>query len=533
MGDNSLARLPWYKRAMPLTVFKVFCFGLFVMYLLYHIIVPYDTDLPFLIAGGRDIIQNGITGKNPFIIDSNICFILQQWLYAVIIASVDSFGKIGMISFMLLQVGMLFLVGWLVVRKHHVSLGGYCFCFIFMSFINPYFYSLRPQNVTLILLLLECFALDRFRDTRKWQWLFLLPLTMVVEMNVHMSMWVVHYAIILAYLVPSFYLKRINDNSLFKHIKPVLIFTGIMTVCLFANPYGSDGIMFVVNSFCSGMTSYVDVQEHQPLFIISAPGGTMIAIAVICGILIYFKNMTSVALHLFVGFGFMTALYIRNSMFLLIALLYVASDIGDMLHEKQLSFDYKKDVVNYLYFVFVPAWLVIIFLLFVTVYESIAYDYNYFIFGGRDCMYAIVNYLDTNASKDVHIYGGYHLGQNLEYAGYTNIYMDARPESYTKAVNHTKDILRDYSRYGCYGVSFVQKDLTGESVWVDRDSMTNWLNIYDFDYFVIDVGGVGESSFLRGYLTCSDDYELVDYSDYMHDFGFGVDPIDILLYRKK
>lgn len=516
------------KKPMSATVFKVFCCLLFAGYFCFKVIMPYDTDLPFLVATGRDIISNGLSDKNVFIIDSDIHFVIQQWLYTVVLAVADSFGWVGMSSFLLVQIFLIFFLGWQIVKRHNVSIGGYCLCFFFMSLVDPYFFNLRPQNVTMIFILLECLALDRYRDSGKWQWLMILPVSMIFEMNFHMSMWVVHYAVLIAYMVPAFYCKRIISNDILKKIKTIGIFAAIMTGCLFLNPYGLDGIMFGIDSMSSGMQAYLTVAEHTPAYILSSAGATIIVLVFIGALLLWFKGLKSVTAHLVLGFSLMTAMYFRNCMFLLIAVLYLVCDMGDIFKERNIKLDYRKDLANYLYFILVPMVLAVLVMLLAAVENVVLCDYTYNMMFQRNAMYAISDYLEDNADKSDHIYAGYVLGHDLEYVGYNNIYMDARPESYTLKLNRTKDILRDYSRYGLYGVDKASKYV------IDKDELEAWIDEYDFEYFIIDVSGIGESSFIRGYLTGqTDKYELVDYSEYMLKNDFKVSDMDIALYKKK
>ena len=517
------------KKPMSVVAFRVLCFSLFFVYMFSRVLMPYDSDLPFLVATGRDIIQNGISDKNAFIIDGDIHFVIQQWLYTVILAFVDSLGPVGMSLFLALQLFLLGFLSWEIMKKYHIGKGIFLLAFFFICMFNGYFSNLRPQNITLILLLAECLALDRYRDTGKWQWLLLLPFTMILEMNLHMSMWIIHYAILLAYMVPGFYYKKLIKNDLISKWKLVGLFTLLMTACLFLNPYGFDGIMFSINSMTSGMKKYVMISEHMPADILSSSGAAIILIAIILVVLLVNGRVSSVTLHLSLGFSFMTALQLHNSMFLSISLIFVICDIAQFIIDKNIVIDWRKDLCNYLYFMLIGGLIVTGIISLVTVDHVISLNYDYLMACEDDGLYAATAYLDANASKDSHIYAGYSLGNYLEYRGYNKIFIDARPESYTKKLNGSKDILNYYGTYGMWGLNL--DDISDIVVKADVDT---WLDMYDFDYFLFAVDGRTESPFLRGYIMQADDeYERVDYSEYMYDTdGMSQGILLVEVYRK-
>ena len=73
-----------------------------IFYLLERLVCSvYDSDMYFLIATGREILENGIPHTNVWTIDSSSGIIVQQWLYDVILAIVDKAGYVGFSLFIL------------------------------------------------------------------------------------------------------------------------------------------------------------------------------------------------------------------------------------------------------------------------------------------------------------------------------------------------------------------------------------------------------------------------------------------------
>lgn len=116
----------------------------------------------------------------------------------------------------------------------------------------------------------------------------------------------------------------------------------------------------------------------------------------------------------------------------------------------------------------------------------------------------IISYLDENTEKDDVIYTGFNSGNYFEYAGYTNVYMDARPELYMKKVNGNVDVLPEYVKYGIYGIYGYFDG------YISDDEYRKYLDTYEFHYFVIDI-----ELRLRDYLEQDDNYRLI-----LEDNGF-------------
>lgn len=75
-----------------------------IFYLMERIVCSvYDSDMYFIIATGREILENGIPHTNVWTIDPGQGIVVQQWLYAVILALVDKAGYAGFSAFIAFQ----------------------------------------------------------------------------------------------------------------------------------------------------------------------------------------------------------------------------------------------------------------------------------------------------------------------------------------------------------------------------------------------------------------------------------------------
>jgi hypothetical protein len=377
-------------------------------------------------------------------------------------------------------------------------------------FGRVYGFSIRPQVITLILLLIECIALEKYKVTHKNLYLFILPLTVIAEMNLHMSMWFVHFLILFAYLCPAFYFKSAVDNHISGGKKAILLTVLVTIASLFVNPYGFEGVVYLFKSVLSGAFDYITITEMQVPNMLSPVGFSCMFVLIFIGILIKLKSIRSVTLNISLGFTVMMMMALRNIIYLPIIIVYIMSDIFDYTVESNKTIDWKKDVTQTLYVFFVPFILFSISSIYGTANIGLKAGVNSCVMN-YNSMTVVRNYLDENTTKDAHLMTSVNTGAYFEYNGYTNVYVDARPELYTKRFTGDKNIVRDYKAYVDSGllvdVDFIKKNFTGVSITAVTDAdMKAWLDDYDFEYCIIDT----TASYLAGYLMSSPDYERVD-----------------------
>ena len=491
---------------LALVAFTSFLFNMFLSKTL-------DTDMHFLIATGREIISNGIPDKNIWIIDSNALIIVQQWLYCVAVAYVDGIGIWGNYLFVLIQLIIFGLILYKFCRNYDLSPVASLFC-ILISFAigNSYVFSIRPQLITLILLFLECLALEKWVKTDKWIWLICLPVSTLIEANVHSSMWPMHFAVLLAYIVPSFYYRKANNESILKKWKLLIPTSILMFLSLFINPYGWNGIIYTFRFFTSKTSKYIAVSEHQLPYIISG-AGFVIAVS---AIMIYYatkhKTLSSVSVNIAAGLLLLMVISIHNQMFSILVIMFLLRD-ALISFEKNENNKILDSVKNYVY-PFLILGIVGGVAISVRTFTSGGFSYYSYIMA---MLNPVREYIDANYQEGDHIFTGFNTGAYFEYYGYKKIYMDARPELYTIEFNNEKNIIGDYARICVYGYSRVEDD---KPDFVTEEEIENWLDEYDFRYLVVQPR---EETYLNAYLMMNgDDYRII--SD--------VTSSDVILYER-
>lgn len=522
MSDTNIS---FFKKPMSIKAFWFLFILIFVGFNILGVLNCFDTDMFFMVSTGDYIIDNGIPHQHMWSIDRSSGFVAQQWLYAVILSALLKLGPLFIYLFMALQLTLFYFVVYKFCRIKGMSWPATALCLALVCVFNRYYgFNIRPQTITLILLFIECIALEKYKITHKILYLFVLPLVIIAEMNLHMSMWFVHFLVLFAYFCPAFYFKGAVSDHLFKEKKAVACTAIAMTVALFVNPYGIEGITYLFKSFTSGAFDYFeDIIEMQHPDIISANGFVCAFILVFLGILIKLKSIRSVTMNVALGFSVMMMMVTRNIMYLSIVTVYIMSDIYDYIVQSNKVINWKKDITRALYVISIP---VILFMGVSVVNSSIKHVNNGIACNAPDydAMCAIGQYLDEHANKDTHIMTTFSTGGYLEYIGYNNIYIDARPELYTAKFTGGKNIARDYNGYAETGmlvdVDIIKKNFTGVNMKViTNDEMQAWLDYYDFKYFFVD----GTVPYLTGYLSASSDYELIE---------LGTDTRGFMLYHR-
>lgn len=495
----------WLDKPLSMKVFVGSVFCIIVFYIMQRLTTSiYDSDMYFLIASGREILKNGIPYNNIWTIDSNSAIIIQQWLYDVILAFVDKTDTIGFTLFSLTEFVMLIYLITRFLSHRKLSFGVKCMTIaVTVMFSQLYIFSLRPELITLILLLAECICLENFIDSHKSIWLCMLPVLMLLEINLHASMWPVHYAIILAYAVPAFYMPGTINDSFHKYWKQFIISIIAMTAVMFVNPYGLDGILYIVKSFTASTFDYINIVELESPDILSTCGCSVIIGVALLLLCIKTKTIRSISMNMAVGFILLVASTVRNNMFAFFILLYLMRDAGD--YFMALNINWKKDVKNYLY-----VFLIIGNVICINSFLSSAFNmFSDDIHSVGHQLESIYEYIDSNgdlnSDSTVHTFTGFNCGAYFEYKGMTNIYMDARPELYSKAFTGDKDILRDYSRYAVYGYSTII-NTADDNKLLTQTEMDNWFDSYKFDYVIV---SEKTEMNLAAYMRNNSDYKQV------------------------
>lgn len=507
-----------------------FCMIMFFLIIISPVFCEiFEFDMYFILPEGKYILQTGVLpDTNRFLIDDNQ-LIVHQWLYAVICASLFYlFDESAVILYLLivLQIALLLFIAYkycrLYFKNTHFEL-----CAYVILFICSYLHSIRPELITIIIMMLEIYCFEKYKITGKSKWLFILSLSMILMVNFHAMMWPILYAILLAYVVPSV-LPKVYYSDNIKLSVPLGVSILSSIACIGLNPYGYTVIPLVVKAMRISDLFGGHVSELMPFtfFItnitqpectnIGVTYTTLFILSVIVIIVCFVKHvkLNSSTLYLYCGFTLMLFMNIRNSMFFVIGFaLLLCSVIRSLAANSFLNnvrdnftIKFKEKWLNYILGVCVCFFSILIITFnvfwFIILYES-EFDNMY---QPTAITTDVIDFLNDD-SLDGPIFSLFNYCSYLEYHGFDNLYADVRmeyldDESYIRSVNYlelaTTKKLEDIELIG-------------------YDSVDDFMNHYNFSYFVL---SSDEALGLIEYLDSHPDkYECVRFDNHMLDIS--------------
>lgn len=406
------------------------------------------SDMYFMIANGREILKNGILYTNPTSI-IELPFVNQQWLYCILLALVDKFGYIGRILFTLFQdVLLLVLANYYLQSKIKDK---FIAIVISLFILLPCFYlmTVRPQVITMCLLIAHMIILDKAQDNKKW-YLATIPI-IILEANLHGALILYHGLIVIPYLLKN---HKINWYAFASAISIIPL--------SFINPYGFNIILYTIKSFTSTAFQYADIPELQstsPLYPISFVILICMAMFFICS----YRHKLNFKVCWYTGIILVCSMHqLRHISIMYLPLLVMSGELCCNLSLSKLTFFQDKDMKKILT---VFSSILAIFCIFNCILAYNKYDIT------KNDSVETTSYLTQYIEdKDAKILSNYANGAYLEYVGFTNVFIDQRPEIYVE-----KDILKDWY------IFMTGIDIVGEKVYT-FDEIKNLIDKYDFNY---------------------------------------------------
>lgn len=424
-----------------LSDFRIVLSILITILVVYWVMGNYgDTDMWFILSSGKEIVTKGIPQINPFTYIGDLGIVIQQWGWCAITWLLYSnFGGLGL---SLLCIGLYILMVYLFCKIADLygassKLSFLIVSIIFASLGGIYFLNIRPTIITIDLLLLQILIVETYiksKDKKVLLWLILISL---LEVNIHSSLWVMHFIFLVPYIFPAIPNYLVSFKNKRYDIKPLIFIMIPMFLIGFLNPYGLDGMLYLFNSYGSGLNS-LGIAELLP-FSIFGYYGIIIIIMIITSCYIVFKDdyvdWDSHVIYFLCGLSIFGIIHARNYIYFLvgITLFFIYASRGK---EFNITVKGTKQIG---YLVPIVACIVVI--------SQISKVNDYF--KVSDSYYTpvkAIEYIKEAGDEDSNIYTDFNQGAFFEYSG-VKMFMDARPEIYSKNVNKSKDILSDYIKY--------------------------------------------------------------------------------------
>lgn len=212
----------------------------------------YDNDFWFIINHGRYILENGFTNTEPFTIHSDLTFTFEKWLTSISFYKLFEWvGDRGMYIFLAGVFAVILLVMFFTmfrISKNKILSVFFTTAFGFL-FVKAAYITLRPQIFSYLLLIIEFYLLERYVQTDNNKFLYFLPLISWLFFQLHSTMWLMFFIVLMPYIFDFNFLGRIIkcEESNYKKI-PILISCTISFFVGFLNPYGYQSVFYLFKS---------------------------------------------------------------------------------------------------------------------------------------------------------------------------------------------------------------------------------------------------------------------------------------------
>lgn len=403
-----------------------------------------DTDLYYIIPTGRYILENGIPHENPFTATAGQGIVVQNWLYCALTAWIyNHLHSTGLWLFqlatILLMVAVIFVFFDFKKSDNKVMIG--VFTLMALAFFG--YVNLRPEMFTFILIMTEIVCIERYRDTGKFMYLWVLPLTVFLEINGHASYWIMHYIVLLPYCVPVIFKKltRLSDDHVPNKMTGKMVLPLLVSVAvLCANPYGVKSVTYIFDALSSNVIKLSHISEQQPFTLNSIYAWVYILLLFIFLTMWWKKKLTSSEFYMYLGFALTFVMAVKWLPFYVISMLFLFR----ALYKQTVGHDgYKIAKLKVPVICSVLICIMVCIVLFMVIQKNdlgacfnastddyldrvVVDDYGYADF------VAFADYLEEN-DPDASVFAIFEQSNYFEYRGF-KIFTDARPEIYTEEI---------------------------------------------------------------------------------------------------
>ena len=385
--------------------------GIICILFLYFLLLlrSQDNDMFFEIASGRDILQGNFRTASHL---NDFPVVVQQWMYSVSLVVFDKLGYLGHVLFVLIQNIVLWVLsGIFIFRKTKNKELSIVAPIVLTILSYEYMICIRPQIITMILLVAEILVIDIYHERKEIKYLFIVFPILLLAANFHQALFLYHIFI----LVPYYF----KDN--YKIDWKLVIFTPLFILCSLVTPYGIDGSLYIVRTFQSNAYDLFNINELKNLNVLSIQGIRYVLIIALTIVLI-FKHKSNRYLNYYVfSISFLVLMTLRHISLTYFMLMFLVTAIDFSIFRKPKAL---------IYVVLSAASLLAILLIPGGAPGDLRNKFG--------CLGYIIE------DKDARIYNSFvDIGGYMEYCGYTKIHFDSRLEAFSKEISGIDNILED------------------------------------------------------------------------------------------
>lgn len=490
------------KRTKSFFIIVILIVGIFVV-CLEALKTTYDNDLWWLLATGREILQNGFPKTNPWSIHSGQEIVIQQWIPSVILYSIYTIaGFPGLEIMLVIQIFILFFIlgkmASILSGKNNAEL--LLFSILIASVSLSTYFSSRPQIYSMIFYGLLIIVLERYRQTNDRKYLYVLPFITLLHVNFHASMAPFDFFIIFLYWLPNipqllsgkFALTLEFSDSNYKRM-PLFVAAVAAGGTMFLNPYGIRGAFYLLESYgAAGYGNYISEMGNTQITSYAGFADIALIIAGAIGIGMNRKHVDAPPTMLFLSTAFISMTHERNIWLVaLFALPLIAKTIGradlqtiwiKILHKWPVYIIFSVAMIDFMaIYSYANVWPTMV--KYIRLYKADDVDYPL-----QACDW-LTEYAAENGmiNNDLRIFNNFNNGGLLEFNGF-KVTMDPRPELWEPMI--TGQSQHYYQEY----VQFQNGTLP----------IKDYLSKYEWDFYI-----VREDSLLEDYMEeNSQDYRV-------------------------
>lgn len=481
----------------------VFCFAITP--------VTLQNDTYYTIKIGEYVMENGITGLDPFSWHEGLTYTFPHWAYDVLIYKIYDIGGFNLIYFSTVFFSCLLgiCIYTVNVKLNKNKLISFLITLGAMYLLTDYI-AARAQLVTFILFILEIYSIEKFLQTKKKRYAICLVVGSIAIANLHVAVWPFYFVLFLPYIgeyiiyylgnIPKYWLskkkkllqkkienvqisidKKENLQESLKQIEEkirqyevkrgknqeksykiivqknptVLWLIGILLICIlagFLTPLGTTPYTYLIKTMQGNTTQ--NINEHLPLTLFN--NLQFMAVIVIFLTILMFTDTKIQLKDLFFLGGLLFLAFMsrrQTSMFILIGSIILVRLIEAFLnkYDRGLCPKLEKKMTTLWGKIITSAVVVFISLQIIKpkLDDTIVSDTSYPVEASE--------YILENLNlEDMKLYNEYNYGSYLLFKGIP-VFIDSRADLYAPEFNEGVDIFSDFLNISNIGTYYEDK----------------------------------------------------------------------------
>lgn len=240
--ENVSGKLPLNRKDLP--------FLLALLAAVYLMGVNVNSDTWFLLNNGRYVESYGIPHTDPFTFHENLHYVMQQWLFSLLLWKMYSFFGVQslLVYSHVVGVAIIFALAGLLWQISHRNRQLVAAIAIPASLYHSRSYATqRPWTISFLMFVLEVFLLEHYREKHpKW----LLGTFFVISVfciNIQAAMWPMLMVLLLPYLADALFRERCSKSIPCENgwkAREISVLLLVIFLGGFLNPYSWEGMQY-------------------------------------------------------------------------------------------------------------------------------------------------------------------------------------------------------------------------------------------------------------------------------------------------